>query len=314
MKPPFGLFILLSVCLSAYGCRQQGGSTEGLSVAVSIVPQAWLVEQIGGGRVEVVTLVKPGESPEVFQPSDAQVSQVMSAKAYFRIGLPFEEGKAMRAVAASGRVKVVDTRVGIQLRGGVPHEHGHAEHGHEGHEASDVQDASDAHAGVDPHVWSSPRLLAIQARTVAQTLSELDPAGSSEYQANLKALEEAIARTDQQIRQILATLKGKAFFVFHPAWGYFADDYGLRQVAIEIEGKEPSDRELTQLQQSARDEGIRVIFVQPQISAQSAAAVAKAVGARLETLDPLAEDVLANLLEVARKISASRSEVGESIR
>lgn len=300
-----GAAILIS---SLLGCPTKQRESVGakLPVAVSIVPQAWLVNQIGGDHVEVLTMVKPGESPEVYQPTDVQVSRVMSAKAFFCVGMPFEKGRAFRAIQSSGKVRMVDTRQGITLRRAVPHAHAEGD-GHE-HEEDQEHEAGGAHAGDDPHIWSSPRLLAIQARTVAQTLRELDPAHAADYDRNLKALEQKIDETDQKIRAILAPMRGKSFFVFHPAWGYFAEDYDLHQVAIESEGKDPSDRELTELQQLARREKIRVIFVQPQTAGRAAEAVARAIGGRVETLDPLASDVLGNLVHVAEALAGVRGE------
>jgi len=125
------------------------------------------------------------------------------------------------------------------------------------------------------------------------------------YDRNLAALEEKLDEAERTIRRTLEPLRGKSFFVFHPAWGYFADDYGLRQVAIEVEGKEPSDEEGTALQKAARQEGINVLFVQPQIAGRGAQAVAQAIGARLETLDPLEPDVLPNLLRAAQALADS---------
>lgn len=282
-------------------------------MAVSVVPQAWLVGEIGGDHVDVMTLVKPGDSPEVYQPTDVQVSRIMAAKAFFCVGMPFEKSRAFRAIESSGKVRMVDTRQGITLRRAVPHAHdegdGHTHEEDKDHAPAQVhRESLGAHAGDDPHIWSSPRLLAVQARTVAQTLRELDPAHAADYDRNLAAVEQKIEQTDQKIRTILATLRGKAFFVFHPAWGYFADDYGLHQVAIESEGKDPSDRELTQLQQLARREGIKVIFVQPQTASRAAEAVARAIGGRVEVLDPLASDVLGNLIRVAQAIAGDRGE------
>jgi len=295
------------VLLVAGGCRRDlpVSAQHKLLVAVSILPQAWLVEQIGGEHVEVVTLVKPGESAEMYQPSDAQVSQVIGAAAYFGIGMPFESGRAFAALRAQGRPRVIDTREGIELREMGPrerdaHEAGHAEADAEG----GVHDAH-AHGGKDPHIWLSPRLLKIQACTVARTLGELDPAHRAAYDRNLAALEEKLDEAERTIRRTLEPLRGKSFFVFHPAWGYFADDYGLRQVAIEVEGKEPSDEEGTALQKAARQEGINVLFVQPQIAGRGAQAVAQAIGARLETLDPLEPDVLPNLLRAAQALADS---------
>ncbi len=310
---------------AALGCQtdRRGLPDRTLPVAVSVVPQAWLVGEIGGDHVQVMTLVAPGESPEVFQPSDAQVSRIMAAKAFFCIGMPFEKGRAFAAIESSGKVKMVDTRRGITLGSATPHAHAdiraHADDNGHSHAEEDARAPAEpnsrvpaedrpecaGHSGEDPHIWSSPRLLAVQARTVAQTLRELDPAHAADYDRNLRALEEKIERADQTIRTILTPLRGKAFFVFHPAWSYFAADYELHQVAVETEGKDPSDRELTQLQQLARRDGIKVIFVQPQRSGRAAEAVARAIGGRVEVLDPLARDVLGNLVHVAQVLANS---------
>jgi zinc transport system substrate-binding protein len=257
-----------------------------------LLPYRWLVQQIGGDRVEVVTLVKPGDSAELYQPTDAEVSRVMQAAVYFRTGMPFERGPWLDAMRANPTIQIVDLLAGIPLRPMEEHPHGQA--GSRGVHAS--------HAADDPHVWLSPRLLKTQARTVAETLQALDPDHAKEYQENLRLLEARLDQADRSIREKLQPLGGKAIFVFHPAWGYFADQYGLRQVAIQIEGKEPTDQELTRLQQQARQEGARVIFVQPQFAAGAAEAVARAVGARVETLDDLAPDVIAGMLQTAAKV------------
>jgi zinc transport system substrate-binding protein len=179
------------------------------------------------------------------------------------------------------------------------HEHEHDdEHEHEGH----------SHAGKDPHIWLSPPLLKTQAETVAEELSELDPANAEAYKRNLAELHRRLDEVDEEVGQQLEPFRGRAFFVFHPAWGYFADRYGLRQVAVELEGKEPTDHELTLLLNEARQEDAKVVFVQPEISSRFADAVADAVGGRVETLDPLAEDVPAGLLRAARAISESYGE------
>jgi zinc transport system substrate-binding protein len=277
-----------------------------LRVAVSIAPQLWLVEQISREHVEVTAIVKPGESHETYQPTDAQIAQVMSGAVLFRIGIPFENGRAFLGMISHRKLRVVDTREGINLREMSPLERGgdssHAGHSHEdeahGHAHHD-------HEGQDPHVWLSPRLLKAQARTIAATLGEIDPAHRTDYERNLASLEQKLDAADGEIRRTLAPHRGKTFFVFHPAWGYFADDYGLKQVAIEAEGKEPSDKEATALQKMARQEGIKVVFVQPQIASRGAEAIAQAIGARLETLDPLAPDVLDNLIRAANAIAAS---------
>ncbi len=323
--------LLLAVTAAAGGCGRGPASPtrEGVVVGVGLLPYRWLVEQIGGDRVEVVTLVKPGDSAELYQPTDAEVTRLMQATVYFRTGMPFERGPWMEAVQANPRIRVADLLAGIPLRPMENHAHGEAvvgpavPAGPRGSSAAGgtgptPSAASDPHVWLsrlapeevetlvtasDPHVWLSPRLLKTQARTVAETLQSLDPDHAKEYQENLRLLDARLDQADRSIREKLQPLGGKAMFVFHPAWGYFADEYGLRQVAIQIEGKEPTDQELTELQVQARREKVGVIFVQPQFASGAAEAVARAIGARVEPLDDLAPDVLAGLLETARKVA-----------
>jgi zinc transport system substrate-binding protein len=150
--------------------------------------------------------------------------------------------------------------------------------------------------------------LLIQARHIARKLTELDPSDADLFAERLAILAGSLEELDARIALELAPHRGRTFVVFHPSWGYFADDYGLRQIAIEVDGKDPSDTELSRFQESTRDLGITVVFVQPQISGRSARAVAAAIGARIETLDPLAANVLANLSDTADKIADSLHE------
>lgn len=292
--------LLLGTILGCQNAQEPAG-VQKLTVAVSIIPQAWLVREVGGPHVDVITLVSPGESHELFQPSDAQVSRLMQAAIYFRVGVSAENGQWFDAVRDSQRLKIVDTRQDVPMLEMT--EHHHHEHEDAGEHHHDPQE--EQYAGKDPHIWLSPRVLKIQARTIAASLAELDPAHQADYQRNLQALEERLDQLDAKIRETLKPAQGKAFFIYHPAWGYFAHDYGLRQVALEQEGKEPSDEELTRLQQRGRKEDVKVIFVQPQISSQSAEALAAAIGAQVQAIDPLAADVPANLVHVAEVIARS---------
>ena len=295
---PSAAWALLAVAVLTVttGCGQSdptsstGAPNGKLRVAVSIVPQAWLVEQIGGARVEVLTLVQPGDSPATYQPSDAQISQLMRAAVFFRIGVPFENGPWFAAVSGTKTLDVVDMRRGIKLRRVTAPDHD--DHGH-------------GHDGDDPHIWLSPPLLKQQAQTVADALCRLDPDHAGTYRANLIAAKTVLEVTDRAVRERLAPLAGRAFLVFHPSWGYFADAYGLEQVAIEVDGKAPSDHELTAVVTAARRHGVKVIFVQPQIAGSAARAVARLIGGRVEQLDPLAADVPANLLRVADVLAES---------
>ncbi len=276
----------------------EGPPPAGLPVAVSIPPQVWLVERIGGARVSVLPILSPGDSPHTYQPTDAQISRILQTRLYLRMGVAFEEGPWFAAIRSAGRPVIVDQRAGVPLRAMVEHHHepGEPEGAH-----------SEGGEGLDPHIWLSPRLLKIQAATIARALAETDPDHAAEYRANLEVVLGDLDELDARLTERLAPARGRTFLVFHPAWGYFAADYGLVQEAIEIEGKEPSDSELTAIQRLARERGIGVIFVQPQIAGLSAQAVARAIGARLETLDPMDRDLPANLLRAAAAIAeASR--------
>lgn len=284
-----GLLLVISIGL-ACGVVDPGPASSILTVATSIAPHAWLVERIGGDQMVVHTLLRPGESPTTHQPSDAQVSRVLSSRVFFRCGVPFESGPWFRAL--EGQLEIVDLRDGVATRTMEAHGHGSESTHH-------------SVAAVDPHTWLSPRRLMIQATLVAETLQQTDPDHASDYASRLIGVLAELAELDGWIERTLAPYQGRAFVVFHPSWGYFADDYGLRQIAIEIEGKEPSDAELTQLQERTRALDLSVVFVQPQIAGQSARAVAGAMGARLETLDPLAPDVVTNLRHVTDSIAGS---------
>jgi zinc transport system substrate-binding protein len=275
-----------------------------LVAAVTVLPHAWLVGQIGGPRVEVVALVKPGESAESYQPSDAQISQVARASVYFRTGMPLEESRGFEALRSLRSLKVVDLRQGIVLRELAVHHH----HDESEDAARHDHDHTADHAGDDPHIWLSPRLLKVQARTVLETLAAIDPPHREEFEANFAALEKRLDAADGEIARRLAPHRGRALFVFHPAWGYFAADYGLRQIAIETEGKEPSDRELTELQEVARREKAKVIFVHPQSGRRSAEAMAQAIGGRVEVIDDLPADppgLLDSLRSTAKLLAES---------
>jgi len=306
-----GMLAMATWAALTAGCAPSGvPEGQQLLVGVSIIPEVWLVKAIGGQRVDVVPLVQPGESPHTYQPTDAQVSRLMRAAVYFRIGVPFEQGPWFQTLTKSGRVKIVDLREGVPLRT-MEEAHGHDDDDEHDHDhGPGATPHKHAHApgqtcnccsldGKDPHIWVSPRLLKIQAITIGNVLATIDPGHAAAYRANLGRLLEQLSDLDREIATRLAAAKGKAFFVFHPAWGYFAEDYGLTQMAIEIDGKEPSDRELTELQRQARATGAKIVFVQPQISGKAAQAVAQATGGRVETVDVLSADLATELLRMA---------------
>lgn len=297
------------------GCDARSADEDGaqadtdaaaVRVTAGIGPHAWLVRRIGGDLVDVQVLVQPGESPHTYQPSDAQISRVVGSRLFFRTGMPFERGPWLEAIHASGRgPRMADLRDGITLRAMVEEHHHHGEHGHdlERHLEHDPE-----HEGLDPHIWLSPRLLITQAATIAAALSAIDPRHAEVFAANLATFTRDAEETHARIAAALTPYAGRRFYIFHPAWGYFADHYRLVQTAVEVEGKEPTEHELTRLQRQARADGVRVIFVQPQIAGRTATALAAAIGGRVEVLDPLADEVLANLRRAADVLAAAFAE------
>ena len=290
---------LLVGCVMFPACGRKpsvpGAGSGKVSVFVSILPQEYFVERVGGERVAVEALARPGQSPHNFSATAAQMTRLGESRIYFTIGVPFEKTIVGKIAESNPGLKIVDTREGIALR------RMRAQHDHEGEGDEHQHEAGEA----DPHVWLNPRNVIIMAQHICAALKESDPAHAAEYDRNLASFVSDLKATDKRIAKALAPLKGAEFMVFHPAFGYFADAYGLRQLPVEIEGKAPSAKALTRLIERARKERIRVIFVQPAFSDKRARMIADEIGGAVVPMDPLARDYLENLDDMARKIEAA---------
>jgi zinc transport system substrate-binding protein len=188
------------------------------------------------------------------------------------------------------------------------HEDGDADHGAEGIEHSDVDHSGEAHSDVaelDPHIWLSPSLVKVQARTILNALVETDPVHRSTYESNFLEFSSRIDQLDANLKKTFSGTRGLQFMVFHPALGYFAHAYGLTQVPVEIEGKDPKPAQPAKLIRHAREKGIRVIFVQPQFSSKSAEMIAGEIGGQVTVADPLAEAWMNNLRTIADSFKAA---------
>ncbi len=284
-------------------------ATGKLPVFVTILPQKYFVQQIGKDLVDVQVMVQPGADPHTYEPKPRQMVAISRAQLYFAIGIEFEEANLEKITSTNPDLTVIHTDRGIEKLAMAAHRHddAHAEEDHEGehHDEAAHDEDHDDHAGRDPHIWLSPPLVKIQARTILAALQEADPANKSSYEANFMELMEKIAQLDADLKKTFAENKGMQFMVFHPSWGYFAHAYGLEQMPVEIEGKDPKPAQLKKLIEHARENGIRVIFVQPQFSAQSAEVVAREIGGQVVFADPLAEDWMANLQEVSDKFKSA---------
>lgn len=278
----------------------QDNANETIRVFVSILPQAYFVERIGGEGVDVSVMVGPGHSPATYEPVPKQMAALSKAGLYFRLGVPFEDVWIERIRKSNPNMKVVDTRRGMVLLTMKSHHQGDAEkgYGHLGRQA-----AHDEKGLKDPHVWLSLRRVKTVAQNMCDALIAENPSHRSFYLDNLRAFHHDLDALDAEITEIMKNAKTRQFMVFHPAWGYFAHDYGLEQMPIEVEGKEPSAKALSHLIKAATEKGIKIVFVQKQFSKTGAETVARAIGGRVIPIDPLAKDYMENMRKIAETFS-----------
>jgi zinc transport system substrate-binding protein len=291
-----GLFA--ASALLAVTCARAQTAAEPLPVFVSLLPQKQIVERIGGDAVKVDVLVLPGQSPATYDPTPQQMVALAQAAVYFLIGVPFENTWVPKIRQAHPKLTIVDTRQGIKLQpmGGHDHDHDHGPKPTAGV-------TSKTSGTLDPHIWTSPPLVKQQAATVRDALIGLRPAERARFEAGYARYAAELDALDAELRRLLSGKAQRRFMVFHPAWGYLASAYGLKQIPIEIEGKEPSPQALARIIESAKAEGIRVIFVQKQFSRTAAEQIARAIGGEVVTIDPLAEDFVGNTREVAQALA-----------
>jgi zinc transport system substrate-binding protein len=273
---------------------------EPLDIWVSILPQRGIVQAIAGEHARTEVLVKPGQSPATYEPTPRQMVGLEGADLLIRIGAPFEASLLRNVEDLLPNLEVLDGRRGIEL---VPMEGRSQQH------ASPAHDHHDHGSGLaDPHFWLDPLLMKIHAATICDALGRRAPELAGEFRSRLAALQNELDATHRRVADRLAPFEGREILVFHPAYGYFARRYGLRQMAVEVGGKEPTARQLGALVDTAREAGVRSIFVQPQFSAGAARAISSAIGADLVELDPLPDDYLGNLELMADRISAALGE------
>jgi len=304
--------ILISACSQPVSTA--GQASDELTVSVSILPQKYLVERIGGDTVNVNVMVGPGESPHSYEPKASQMTALSDSAAYFSIGVEFEDAWMDRIASANPEMEIIDLTQGInQIPSVGEHSHeedaDHEEHTDDDHE-HDEEEGEEGHHDetehadeMDPHIWTSPANGAVLAGITADTLVTLDPDNAETYRENLDGFLSDIAQLQQDITTALEDLDTRKFIVFHPAWGYFAQEFDLSQLPIEVAGNEPSAAELAGLITEAKEENITVIFAQPEFSTRSADYIASEIGGKVVLISPLAENWLDNLNNVAQTFS-----------
>jgi len=322
MKPLLAVFLLI-ITLS---CSQPEKDNGKKTVFVSILPQKFFAEQIVGKDFNVEVMVGPGQNPHTFEPSPAQMAAIAQASIFFRIGLSFEDAWLNKLIEVNPELNVLDTRAGIELldmkeaeeiqhsEDTVPadsqhteHENHHIENDEHNHNHIENDEHNHHHGEKDPHIWLSPELVKKQAETLCDAFIILEPKKQAVYKSNLIKFQTTLDSLSADINKTISLMKNKKILVFHPSWGYFADEFGIEQIPIEISGKSPSPIELTYIINYAKKENIRVIFAQEQFSSREAEAVALEINGKVIKIDPLAYDYVNNLSNIAKVFSEEMS-------
>jgi zinc transport system substrate-binding protein len=262
-------------------------------ILVSIPPLAYFIERIGGDFVEVKVLVQPGQSPETFEPTPKQMTEFSKVDVYIPIGLPFETvltKKLHELIPESRIIHCLSEIVRNRLIYPISQSGKHQDHNHN-------------HGELDPHVWLDPVISKQICKNICQILKDISPEWADYFDIKLQALIDDLDVVNHKIADQLKPYKGREFYVFHPAFGYFAKRYHLIQTAVEFEGKEPSAYRLTELIDRAKKGNIKTIFVQEQFSQKSARSIADAINGTVVPIDPLAPDYINNLLKIAKKLA-----------
>jgi zinc transport system substrate-binding protein len=261
-----------------------------VNVVVSILPQVTFIKQIGGEHVNVALMVAPGNSPHTYEPKPSQMKEISKADLYLAIGVEFEKVWLERFRSQNGTMQVIDTSKNITKLAMKKHDH-HEEHHHH-------------NKGLDPHIWTSPENVKTIAHNIYQALVALDKTNKTSYKANLDKFLAYIEGIDAQIKNTLKNSpKHAKFMVFHPAWGYFANQYGLVQLPIEVEGKNPKPQMVAKLIAKAKKEQIQAIFTAPEFSDSIAKTIAAELGIPVIKVSPLNPKWGENLLNLAKAIA-----------
>ena len=276
-KRKLTLFLSLILCSSSLfisGCatsQSKKKDSSKIQIAVSIVPESTFVEAVGKNHVEVTTMIPPGSSPETYEPTPKQMTEFSKSDLFFSIGMPLEKNQLIPNLNTKTKVVSVDKAVQKQY--------------------PDLKLGEER----DPHIWLSPKRVIVMIDTIVEELSKIDPQNTAFYQKNGDSYKDQINAVDLKIQKSLLPVKNRKIIVFHPAFGYLADDYQLEMYALEEEGKESTPEHLRQMIDLAKKEHIKVIFYQAETDSNQSKAFAEELGGKTVQLEPLAKDYIGNL-------------------
>ncbi len=278
---PFVLILVFSLLVMT-GCNDQKEISSEVSqkviVAMTIIPEKTFAEAVCGDLAEVVIVIPPGNSPENYEPSPREMEKLNKASIYFAIGVAAEEANILPKADEVKGMKVVKLQDEV---------------------AKVYPEREIAPGERDPHIWLSPKRAKIMVEIIEQEMIKLDEKNKEQYQKNALKYIEELDKLDNQIKTRLEGLKDKKFIVFHPAFGYMADDYGLKMYALEQEGKEATPQHLQEMIDLAEKENIKAVFYQAEIDNKQSKAFADEIGGQTVKLDPLSPDYIENLIKMA---------------
>ncbi|MGM9759522.1 MAG: metal ABC transporter solute-binding protein, Zn/Mn family [Parabacteroides sp.] len=294
--------IWLCACWALGSCAGQENKQP--LVTVTIEPQRFFAEQIAGDRFAVHCVVPAGQSPESYDPTPRQMIQVGESAGYLQIGhIGFELAWMDNIRSNNPQLPIFDLSEGVSLIQSSEEEEEeeevetHAEHHHHHH-----------HGGIDPHIWNSIQGARTIARNTRNAFQQLDPDHAAEYEARYQQLLTQIDSTGREVDRLLLPLRGSAFIIYHPALTYLAAEYGLTQLCIEMEGKEPSPAQLKQLLDVAKSKQVKVVFVQQEFDQKNAELIARESGCRLVRINPLNPDWRSEMLTIAKALSDGKAD------
>jgi zinc transport system substrate-binding protein len=297
--------LILLILIFLMGCIQSNESNSNkINVIVSILPQKEAVEFIGKDKVNVTVLIPPGASPATYNPSPQDLIAVEKADIYFKIGLlPFEKNNEQNFIELNPELKIINLSDETQLReiDSIQSLENNKEE-HEDHGEETNEEHNHSHSGLDPHLWLSPLNMTIYSNQINSALSELKPEFTELFNENTKEYVFELNLLHSDLTELFSEINQRKFLVFHPSWGYFADEFGLMQIAIEQEGKEPTASELKELIDFALKKNIKIIFVQEQFSVETAKSLAEEINGTVISINPLAENYLENMQFIGNKI------------
>lgn len=311
-KSLFSILFVLCILLLAGPAAQAQGNGAAVNVAVGIVPEAAFVKAVAGELADVVTMIPSGYSPANYQPTAMEMQALSDAAVYFTLQMPTEQANILPKLRDfNPDIKIVDlqaiTASVYPLLMSAEDEDHDEDHDEADEEEHDESADHHEHTGVDPHLWLSPRRAIVMVQAIADELAALDPANAETYLANAADFIASLEALDADIREKTAALSSKSFIIYHGAYGYFSDDYGLTMIAIEIEGKQATAEELQQVIDAARENHITTVFYQAEFDDNQAATVAEEIGGTVTQVAPLSPDYIQSLEDFVNALAQSRN-------